>query len=156
MGGFPRMKHWCVVVMVLLSLAGAVSSQQHESLYAAYHDAAAKLIGAAMVDSAGWAKLEYLSDRIGNRVSGSETLERAVEWSAAQMKKDGLENVTIQPVNVPHWVRGQERASLVSPITRPLSMLGLGGSVGTPGGGITAEVVPVSSFDDLEKKGRQA
>jgi carboxypeptidase Q len=72
------------------------------------------------------------------------------------MKKDGLENVSTPSVDVPHWVRGHESASLESPITRQLTMLGLGGSIGTPAGGITAEIVPVSSFDELEKKGRAA
>jgi len=109
-----------------------------------------------MVDTAGWEKLAYLCDRIGNRLSGSASLERAIQWGAEQMKADGLENVSTQPVDVPHWVRGRESAVLESPIARPLTMLGLGGSVSTPAGGITAEVIPVSSFEDLEKKGRAA
>src|SRR5579871_841160 len=147
----------CAAVAALwLSLSGPARSQQHRTLNAEYRDTAAKLIGAALVDDAGYAKLAYLTDRIGNRLSGSASLDRAVAWAAEQMKKDGLENVTTQPVEVAHWVRGQESASLVSPIDRPLSMLGLGGSVATPPGGITADVVVASSFDDLEKKGRAA
>jgi len=130
--------------------------QQRKSLDEEYRETAGKLIGAAMVDTAGWQKLAYLCDRIGNRVSGSASLERAIQWGAEQMKADGLENVTTPPVDVPHWVRGKESATLESPITRSLTMLGLGGSIATPPGGITAEVVPVSSFDDLEKKGRAA
>jgi carboxypeptidase Q len=121
-----------------------------------YRETAARLIGAALVDDAGWGKLAYLCDRIGNRLSGSASLERAIQWAAEQMKKDGLENVATPPVDVPHWVRGRESASLESPITRQLTMLGLGGSIATPAGGITAEVIPVSSFDELEKKGRAA
>ena len=67
------------------------------------------------------------------------------------MKRDGLENVSTQPVKVPHWVRGREDAEMVKPVRRSLTMLGLGGSVATPAAGITAEVVPVSSFDALER-----
>ena len=102
-----------------------------------------------MVDRDGWAKLSYLTDRIGNRLSGSEALERAVVWAEQQMQADGLANVRVQPVMVPHWVRGNESAELVAPVRRRLAMLGLGHSVGTREDGVTAEVVVVSSFEDL-------
>ena len=101
-------------------------------------------------------KLAYLCDRIGNRLSGSAALEKAVAWAAAQMKADGLSNVVTPRVKVPHWVRGAESASLLEPVNKPLTILGLGGSIATPKRGITAEVVPVSSFEDLDKKGRAA
>ncbi|MGD1096195.1 MAG: M20/M25/M40 family metallo-hydrolase [Bryobacteraceae bacterium] len=140
---------------VLVALTLPAISQERNALEE-YRETAGKLIGAAMVDNAGWAKLSYLCDRIGNRLSGSASLDRAIQWGAEQMKKDGLENVLTPPVDVPRWVRGRESAALESPITRSLTMLGLGGSIATPPGGITAEVVTVTSFDDLEKKGRAA
>jgi hypothetical protein len=71
------------------------------------------------------------------------------------MKRDGLSNVRILPVKVPHWVRGAESGSILSPIPRPLHVLGLGGSVGTPPGGSTADAVAVTSFDELDKLGRE-
>lgn len=119
------------------------------SVTEAYRETAARLIGAAMVDRDGWTKLSYLTDRIGNRLSGSEALERAVVWAEQQMQADGLANVRVQPVMVPHWVRGNESAELVAPVRRRLAMLGLGHSVGTPKDGVTAEIVVVSSFEDL-------
>ncbi len=114
-----------------------------------YRDAATKLIGLAQQDDDGLDRLEYLCDRIGNRVSGSASLEKALDWAVAEMKKAGFENVQKIPVKVPHWVRGQESAVLVSPSDRTLHMLGLGDSVGTGASGITADVVVVSSFDEL-------
>src|SRR5580704_14625039 len=71
------------------------------------------------------------------------------------MRKAGLQNVTVQPVMVPRWVRGNESGAMIYPgaagqITRPLHMLGLGMSVATPKEGITAPVVFLSSFDALE------
>jgi carboxypeptidase Q len=66
------------------------------------------------------------------------------------MQKDGLDNVHGEPVQVPHWVRGAESATLLSPREQPLHMLGLGGSVGTPPGGITAPAVVVRSFAELD------
>ena len=118
-----------------------------------YHDAASRLIGAALTDDGGWNKLAYLCDRIGHRIAGSSGLERAIEWAAAEMRREGLENVQTPPVKVPHWVRGAESARLVAPLDAPVFLLGLGGSIATPPEGLTADVVAVSSFDELEALG---
>jgi carboxypeptidase Q len=72
------------------------------------------------------------------------------------MKKDGLENVHTEPVMIPHWVRGRESATLLTPHRAPLHMLGLGHSVGTPAGGITAAVLVVNDFADLHAHAAQA
>src|SRR5512139_4167474 len=73
-----------------------------------YRDPASKLISTALKDEGGWQKLMHWCDRIGPRLSGSSALEQALEWSAAEMKREGLANVTLLPVKVPHWVRGNE------------------------------------------------
>ncbi len=118
-----------------------------------YQDAAARLIEAALKDDAGLARLQYLCDRIGNRLGGSAALDKAVHWSADEMKRAGLQNVQMLPVKVPHWVRGSESLALTAPLQRKLPMLGLGGSVATPADGITGDVVVVSSFDELTALG---
>jgi hypothetical protein len=120
-----------------------------------YAPAAQKLIGAAMSDGQSMVRLQYLCDRIGNRLSGSASLERAIQWGAEEMKKAGLENVQTPPVMVPHWVRGKESALLITPVEKPLTMIGLGMSVGTPPEGITADVVLVHTFDELKSLGRE-
>jgi hypothetical protein len=125
-----------------------------QTLTETYRDPASRLIGAALTDTEGWKKLEYLCDRIGHRLSGSPQLEEAIRWAAAEMRREGLDNVQTPPVKVPHWVRGRESAEIVAPLQTPLVMLGLGGSVGTPPQGITAEVVAVASFDELKSLGR--
>jgi hypothetical protein len=119
-----------------------------------YREASSRLIGAALSDDSGLARLEYLCDRIGNRVSGSAALEKAIVWAEQEMKRAGLENVRTIPVKVRHWVRGQESLAMIEPLSRPIAMLGLGDSVGTGPNGIEAEVVTVSNFDELEKLGR--
>ena len=121
-----------------------------------YQDTANKLIDAALADDAGLNRLEYLCYRIGNRLSGSASLDQAIAWGAEEMKQAGLANVRTIPVKVPHWVRGRESAEMLEPLRKPLFMLGLGGSVATPPDGITADVVAVSNFDELEKLGRRA
>jgi len=118
-----------------------------------YRAAAARIIGAALTSDKAYARLAYLTDRIGNRLSGSKNLERAIEWAIAEMKKDGLDNVRGEKVMVPHWVRGEESLELTSPVSQKLTMLGLGNSVGTPAEGITAEAVVVRTFDELNALG---
>lgn len=140
----------------MLIACAAVSLAAGQSVRDTYRDAAGRLIGAAVVDEDGWRRLTYLCDRIGNRLSGSGSLARAIPWAAGEMKEAGLENVATPPVMVPHWVRGGEEAWLVAPERRRLSMLGLGGSIGTPPEGITAEVVAVNGFDELSALGRKA
>jgi len=97
--------------------------------------------------------LAWLCDRIGHRLSGSPQLDQAIAWAQTRLKAAGLVNVHAEPVLVPHWVRGHESADLLLPAPHHLHILGLGGSVGTPEGGLTAEVVVVGSFDELDKLG---
>lgn len=146
----------------LLALSAAVAlmplptyAQGARGLDDVYREVAGRLIGAALVDEDGYQKLGHLTTRIGNRLSGSANLEKALSWAAETMKKDGLENVTLQPTKVPRWVRGRESAQILAPVDRPLNMLGLGGSVATPAAGIVAPVVVVGSFDELEKLGHE-
>jgi hypothetical protein len=120
-----------------------------------YHETAARLIGAALTDEGGWRKMMMWCDRIGARMTGSPALQRAIEWSAAEMRREGLKNVLTPPVKVPNWVRGRESATMLEPVETPLPMLGLGFSVATPPEGITAEVVCVTSFEELEKLGAE-
>jgi carboxypeptidase Q len=102
---------------------------------------------------AAYTDLAWLCDRIGHRLSGSPQLDQAIAWATGRLKAAGLANVHTEPALVPHWVRGQESAELLQPARHRLNILGLGGSVGTPKGGLTAEVVVVGSFDELEKLG---
>ena len=131
----------------------AFSARAHAQSTDAYRAATDRLIDAATKDSAAWNRIAELTDTFGNRLSGSQALERAIDWTLTRMRSDGLENVRGEPVMVPHWVRGVESVELVTPRAKPMAMLGLGGSVGTPAAGITAPVVVVSSFDDLTARG---
>jgi len=135
-------------ILLLLTLAALAATPEPNRA------TANKLIDAALADDAGLKRLEYLCYRIGSRPSGSQSIEKAIAWSADEMKAAGLANVRTIPVKVPHWVRGRESAEMLEPLQKPLFMLGLGGSVATPPEGIAADVVAVSSFDELEKLGR--
>lgn len=97
-------------------------------------------------------ELVELCDDVGPRLSGSKNLDRAVRWARRRMEQDGLK-VQLQPVDVPHWVRGAESASLLAPVSEPLTVLGLGLTVATPEGGIEAPVVVARSWEELEALG---
>jgi hypothetical protein len=139
---------------ILLLGASGLFAADSKSINEQYSATAQKVISAAMSDQRSLDRLQYLCDRIGNRLSGSTSLERAIQWGADEMKKAGLENVQTPTVMVPHWVRGKESATLISPVEKPLTMIGLGMSVATPPEGIAADVVLVHSFDELKALGR--
>ena len=143
-----------IVSLTLLAAAGTAIAAD-TNLTEKYRPTADKLIDAALADTEGYKRLTYLCYRIGNRLSGSPGLEKAIAWSVEQMKAVGLTNVQVIPTKVPHWVRGAESARMTAPADKPLHMLGLGGSIATPPGGITAEVVTVSDFNELDKLGRE-
>jgi len=115
-----------------------------------YREPAARLIGEAMSSRAAWERLALIGDTYGNRLSGSQALEDAIQWAVQEMKRDGLENVHTEPAKVAHWVRGQESAEITAPGRHQLVMLGLGNSVGTPPEGVEAEVLVVRSFQELD------
>lgn len=96
---------------------------------------------------------------IGHRISGSPQAADAVAWAKNIMEKYGFDNVHLEPVMVPHWVRGPvEEAYLLHPSgeREKLNVTALGGTIGTPPEGITAGVVEVKSFDELRKLGDKA
>jgi carboxypeptidase Q len=119
-----------------------------------YRDDAARIVDAARGDAAvkaGYARLAHLTDRIGHRLAGTKALDKAIAWAEKVMIADG-HDVRLEKVMVPRWVRGAESAKIVAPVEHDVALLGLGGTIATPKGGITAPVVVVTSWDDLEAK----
>ena len=110
------------------------------------------IINAAMNDSTAYERLAYLCDTFGPRLSGSSNLEKALDWIILEMRSDGLKMARGERVQVPTWIRGNESLDLILPFKKSMAMLGLGGSIATPKGGIKAEVVVVNSFDELDEK----
>lgn len=124
-----------------------------------YSDIAQQIIDLAVYGKAqnrSYEKLAMFTDTIGNRVSGSENLDLAIKYMYNALTKDGLENVNLESVKIPHWVRGKESAVMLLPRNHTLAILGLGSSVGTPVEGIEAEVLVVESFDELKKRASEA
>jgi len=145
-------------ILALAALAGVATPRAaaSQTIAAEYRDAARRIVAAATADHRAWERLGELVDRFGNRLSGSVALEKAHDWILAGMAEDGLRNVRGEPVMVPHWVRGRESLELLLPRAKQMRMLGLGGSVATPPGGVRGEVLVVSSFADLEARADEA
>ena len=117
-----------------------------------------KLFDTAMTNSSSYEMLDYLSNEIGPRLSGSLGAERAVEWGRKELIKIGFDKVWLQEVMVPKWVRGPKEFALIETqpgITFDVDVCALGGSVATPSVGIKSNVVEVKSFDELFKLGKE-
>ena len=100
-----------------------------------------------------WDRLTALVERYPRRINGSTALDGALTWAVAQMRDDGIDDVRLEPVLVPHWVRGTERARVIRPRERSLAISTLGGSVGTHGT-VRAPLVTFASLDDLRASTR--
>ena len=156
------------MTLTLLVLAAVITLGTHQSsglmqdgpppggIAERYKTTADQILAATSQSNASWSKLERLCDDIGHRLSGSESLDRAIAWAVETLKADGQENVRAEAVMVPRWVRGRESIVMVEPRHQRIALLGLGGSVGTPPGGITAEVVVVQDEEELEALGEGA
>lgn len=94
---------------------------------------------------------------VGPRLTGSPEATAAVDLARNMMAEMGLDAVHLESVTVNRWVRGEkEEAKIVDSAslgTIPLSVCALGGSVGTPGSGITAPVIEVKSLEEVDRLG---
>lgn len=117
-----------------------------------------KIFNEALTNGKSYSNLDYLSNKIGGRLSGSPEAQKAVEWTYKAMKEAGADTVYLQECMVPHWVRGEkESAKIISVVTgssKEVPVCALGGSIATPAKGITAPVIEVKSFEELEKLGK--
>lgn len=107
-----------------------------------------------LTNSTCYSNLDYLSNKIGGRLSGSPQAQKAVEWTVKAMKEAGADTVYLQEVMVPHWVRGEkETARIVSSkgASTAVPVCALGGSVATPKEGLTANVIEVHGLQGLKK-----
>ena len=144
------MKQFLICFIVLIFYNGIYSKTIEE-----YQFISGDIIDLALSDSTAYQRLGYMCDSFGPRFSGSKNLEKAINWIIKTMKEDGLSNVQGQYVKVPAWIRGKESAVMLQPFKKELNILGLGGSVGTPKGGIISRVVVVNDSLELKKKEKE-
>ena len=121
---------------------------------AAAQSNADRIIDYELANSKAHETLSYLTDNIGARPSGSKSAEMAVKWTTKRFRDWGVD-VRNQKMMSPHWVRGEEHGRLVSHNNQKIVLTALGGSIATPPAGITADVVEITSYEQLEKLGRE-
>ena len=145
------MKKNILILLTCLVVHGAYAQTQDESTIRQIYDK-------ALTEGRSYPMLEYLATKIGPRLSGSPGAAAAVEWSRHEMD-NFADSVILQPVMVPHWLRGQkEEARIVNSRklgTVALNICALGGSIGTGPIGVNANIVEVKSFEDLRILGEK-
>jgi hypothetical protein len=118
-----------------------------------------KIYNEALSTGESYERLDYLSNQIGGRLSGSVNYERSVKWGKKELNLIGLDSVWLQPLMIPKWVRGApEYAHIESSPGNTISVpiAALGGSISTPSIGISANVIEVKSFDELDNIGKDS
>ena len=116
------------------------------------------IFNTALTEGKSYEWLRDLTQNIGSRLSGSEGAAKSVVWSEQLMKDVGLDSVWLQPVMVPHWVRGEKEVANYTFNGQEVNVpiCALGGSIATPDNGITAEVIEVKSTEEAKKLGDKA
>ncbi|MDP3313149.1 MAG: M20/M25/M40 family metallo-hydrolase [Lutibacter sp.] len=114
-----------------------------------------QLFNTALSNGKSYEWLDHLSNKIGGRLSGSPQAQQAVEWGNKILYGLNLDKVWLQPVMVPHWVRGKKEVAYftVGNDKFDVAICALGGSIATPLNGITGEIIEVKSLKEAEAKG---
>ena len=139
----------------LVTLSFSLSSQELND-HKVFID---KVYNEALSNGQSYEWLDYLSNEIGGRLSGSINYDRSVKWGKDELNLIGIDSVWLQPVMIPKWVRGApEYAHIESSPGNTISVpiAALGGSISTPSIGISANVIEVKSFDELSNIGKDS
>lgn len=152
----PAARLFIMGLPALVAVADTKNAESPQSHADRYRPVADRIIQTALAGNDAYRKLEHLCDDVGHRLSGSPQLDQAIQWAVKALTQDGHENVHTEPAMVPRWVRGVESCTMTAPRSEPLTLLGLGGSVGTPPEGLTAPVLAVRDEAELDALGDRA
>jgi len=135
------------LVFVLSFFAMAAFAQNSDSLFIK------KLSDEILTNSRAYENLRVLTKQIGARLAGSPQMVQSEKWGLQAMKEAGADNAYMQQCMVPHWVRGGKdvASATVGTTKKTLDVVALGNSIGS-GKPLTATVIEVKDFDDLERK----
>ncbi len=146
----PGMKYFFTLFVVLLIHLNNFSQTNEQVIKTIYNK--------ALTNGKSYEWLDYLSNQIGGRLSGSLGAERAVAWGKEELEQLRLDKVWLQPVMVPRWVRGAKEYAYVESSkgqTTTVNICALGGSVATSALGIKAPIIEVKSFEELQDLGNE-
>ncbi|MEZ4971322.1 MAG: M20/M25/M40 family metallo-hydrolase [Flavobacteriaceae bacterium] len=140
------------LLLIFLLIATKIEAQDNDQKQIS------EIYNTALSSGRGYAWLNYLSNQIGGRLSGSLQAQQAVDYTKKVLDSMGLDSVWLQPVKVPKWVRGAPEFAYIESgpgLTNNVPICALGGSVATPFGGIKAGVVEVEGIEGLKVLGKQ-
>ena len=146
------MKNYKKIFIILFLIPALISSQDDK-------EQLRKIYKTSLINGHSYDWLDYLSNEIGSRLSGSLNAELAVNYTKSELEKIGLDKVWLQPVMVPKWIRGNPEFAYIETApgkTIPVNLCALGGSISTPLAGIKAHVLEVQSIDQLKKTPRDS
>lgn len=153
------MKKYLTVLFAVISAASLIAQEFKTHSEEHYKYILDLIRNEALTEQRGYLWLEELCNDIGPRLSGSENYSKSVDWAVNKFKAMGVDTVWTQHVMVPYWVRGSVEYAEISESNeykgKELSIAALGGSIGTPGNGLTAEVIEVNNFEELRALGEQ-
>lgn len=135
---------------LLLSLLGPASAQNDDSV------AIKRIANEIMARGTAYENLRHLCKKVGPRLSGSPQAQKAVEATYQMLKDAGADTVYLQPCMVPHWVRGEKEQGYIqvaNGVKYQLKLCALGNSEGTGKKGLTASVIEVRNFEELDRLG---
>ncbi len=139
------MKYLSILFALLITLSVSAQTDQ---------DQLKTIYSQSLTNGKSYEWLDYLSNNIGGRLSGSENAQKAVNYTKAELEKLGLDKVWLQPVMVPKWVRGEKEQAYfeVAGKINKVNICALGGSIATSKLGLNAEVIEVQGLEELKEK----
>lgn len=144
------MRKYLLPVLLICSLPASAQQLENDSLKLR------QLATEVLTNSKAYEELRVLTQTVGGRLAGSPQMVKAEQWGAKTLKESGADTVYLQECKVPHWVRGaKEEVRIISrrrDFIPPLNVLALGNSVASAPGGITAPIIEIATFDELEAK----
>ncbi|MEO7693577.1 MAG: M20/M25/M40 family metallo-hydrolase [Chryseolinea sp.] len=146
------MRFSLLLVLVLTMNFIAVSAQQTDEY------ALRQIFNESLTNGRSYGWLKYLTSEIDQRLSGSPGAAEAVTWTQSELANIA-DSIWLQPVMVPHWIRGQDEDAYFSigpkKVKTTLNVCALGGSVGTGSSGVSGNVIEVKSFEELKELGER-
>ncbi len=141
-----------VFQLIVIFLMTTLQFSLAQSISLTQKQIALQMVQTALNDRYGYQLLGELCAEIGSRLSGSSAAVKAAYWAMEKLKSAGADTVWLQPVMVPHWLRGNTESLTIQAggSQHALTITALGGTIGTPPEGLTAPLIRIKDFKDLE------
>lgn len=141
------MIRFCLAIVLLFSGIAAIAQNEDSVMIR-------RIADEVLVNGRAYENLRTLTKTVGPRLTASPGMYKAEAWGLKAMKEAGADSAYLQQCKVPHWVRGgRDEARFTSGTkAQALDVLALGNSNGTGPKGLSAQVILINTFDELDKR----